>query len=164
MNPLKGETPLRLSDGREFTLVLDHEALIQAGTAYGQGIKRLFRDLQPLRNEDGSPALDEDGSPLPGPHSEAALRALLFGALTAKHPRATLRDASEIMFADMDAVGEAIQVAGKASGLMGDDGKEGGRETPDPQTTGLGINSGASGAKPDSNPKPSGGKRRARSS
>ena len=43
-NSLKGETPLVLSDGREFTLVLDHEALLGIEQSYGKPLPRVMAE------------------------------------------------------------------------------------------------------------------------
>ena len=43
-NPVKGETPLVLGDGRAFTLVLDHEALLGIEQTYGKPLPRVMAD------------------------------------------------------------------------------------------------------------------------
>ena len=93
MNPIKGETPLVLSDGREFTLIMDMEALVQAEEAYGKPLRVLMEQAQA--------------------EFIGAVRALLYGALRTKHEDLTLRDASEILMADQDAVRNALEEATK---------------------------------------------------
>ncbi len=93
-NPIRGETPLKLQDGREFTLVLDFEALVQAESAYGKPLAHLMADA----------AAEFIG----------ASRALLFGALQARHPSITLRDASAMVIQNGDTVSEALTRAAEA--------------------------------------------------
>ena len=69
MNPVKGEVPLKLSDGREFVLVLDFEALVEAESAYGKPLAQVMADA--------------------ATGFVGATRALLYGALRAKHPAVT---------------------------------------------------------------------------
>lgn len=134
MNPLKGEAPLKLKDGREYTLVLDFEALVEAENAFGK--------------------------PLPIIMAEAsqgfmgAIRALLFGALRARQPDITAVEAAGIIMTDFDAVGAALQAATDVAFP-----KSEGRESGNP----AGTTSGASGAKRASTRKPSGKPRPARS-
>lgn len=45
-NPIKGQTPLVLSDGREFTLVLDHEAMLGIEQAYGKPLPKVMAEAQ----------------------------------------------------------------------------------------------------------------------
>ena len=95
MNPIRGETALKLGDGREFTLVLDFEALVQAEAAYGKPLAVL---------------MSEATTGFVG-----ATRALLFGALRAKHPGLTLRDASGMLQSDSDTISEALTRAAEAA-------------------------------------------------
>lgn len=134
-NPVKGETRLALSDGREYTLVLDHEALVLAESGYGKPLDQL---------------LGEAGQGFVG-----ALRALLYGALQAKQPGATLAAATEMLFADRAAVMDAIEQA--ASLAFPTPAKDGGKAG----NGQAGKTSGGSGAKSGSTRKASGGKRRA---
>lgn len=90
-NPIKGETPLKLNDGREFTLVLDMEALVQAETAYGKPLPKMMADAS-------------EGF-------VGASRALLYGALLTKHPKTTLGEATALFMADAEAVAEALSEA-----------------------------------------------------
>ncbi len=120
-NPIRGETPLKLGDGREFTLVLDFEALVEAESAYGKPLAVLMSDA--------------------GAGFVGASRALLFGALRTKHPGVSLRDASAILQTDGDTVGTALTLAADAA--FPDAGKAEGKEGKNPP----GRASGRSGAK-----------------
>lgn len=143
-NSLKGETPLTLADGREFTLVLDMEALIGA-----EGLT---------------------GKPLPVVIGQAAegfwgaLAAIAQCAFLRFHPEITREDVLAMMRTDRAALREAITESMKHAfpdakpAKAGDDGKVGNAKTP------RGKSSGRSGAKPGSTPKRSGNKRRAPSS
>lgn len=137
MNPIKGKVPLTLKDGREFTLVLDMEAFVEAETAYGKPMPELM-------------AAANAGF-------VGASRALLYGALKACHPQITLRDASSLFLTDAEAIGPALDAAAAAAFP---DRAEGGEPGNPPRP---GKPSGSSGAKPASNQKRSGAKPRARS-
>lgn len=133
-NPLKGEVSLSL-DGREFILVLDHEALIEAEALYRKPLPQLMADA----------TLGFAG----------ACRALLYGALRAHHRDVTPGQATAMFVENMDDVGNALAAAAEA-GFPKSEGKD--DKNPPPR----GTNSGASGAKPAKKPKPSSGQRRAR--
>jgi hypothetical protein len=90
-NAIRGEVPLNLSDGRTFTLIMDMEALVEAESAYGKPLQKMMADA--------------------AQGFVGASRALLYGALRAKHPDVTLRDASAIFMTDADAAGEALTEA-----------------------------------------------------
>lgn len=137
-NPLKGETPLRLSDGREFMLVLDFAAMVEAETAYGKPLPQLGRDA--VAGFAGATA------------------AIFFGALRHFQPHMTLREATNLLGEEPEAINEALANAEQAAARK-DDGSQvkEGKDSPNP----LGTNSGASGAKSGSTRKPSGGQRRA---
>lgn len=120
MNPLKGEVPLTLKDGRKYTLVIDMEALIEAESAYGKPLQQMMQDA--------------------AARFVGALRAILFGAMRAKHPDVTLRDASGIIMSDAEAVGTALSAAVGAGFPDVSEGKDG----PRPR----GKTSGANGVKP----------------
>lgn len=127
-NPLTGAVPLIIEDGREFTLVLDFEALLEAETAYGQPLPKLMSDS------------------VVG--FVTALRALLYGALRAHHRAVSFREAGAILKANGDAVRDAITAAAMAGFPDAEDGDG----TNPPRRR-----SGASGAKPGSIPRRSGG-------
>lgn len=136
MNPIKGEAPLKLSDGREYVLTLDFEALVEAEQAYGKPLPKLMADASV--------------------GFMGAVRALLFGALRAHHPDITAVETAEIIMSDFDAVGEALQAATQ-NGFPKAEGKKSGNARP------AGKTSGRNGAKPASTRKPSGARPRARS-
>lgn len=94
-NPVIGEALLTLKDKREFTLVLDHEALIAAESAYGKPLAQVL--------------FDADLGFL------GAARALLYGALREHHPDLSLKDAGTIFMADGTAVSAALEAASKAA-------------------------------------------------
>lgn len=123
MNPIKGEVPLKLPDGREFTLVLDMEALVEAEGAYGKPLARMMADAQ----------LGFVG----------AIRAMLYGALRYRHPSVTLREASEMFVGYRDEISAALENATLAA--MPED-KEG--ANPPRAKAPRGKRSGGSGAKP----------------
>lgn len=120
MNPVLGEAALRLKDGRTFTLVLDFEALVAAETAYGKPLAQTLADAN-------------DGF-------VGATRSLLFGALQAKHPEITPRDATGIFMSDGAAVSAALEAASVAAYPAED--RETGKARPQ-----RGKNSGGNGAK-----------------
>lgn len=137
-NPLKGEVPVALADGRQLVLVLDIEALIEAEAAYGKPMRVMMQDA----------AREFIG----------ALRAVLFGALRTHHPDITLREAAGMLSnqRDAEAISDALGRAAEAGFPQTAEGKQGANPP--------GTSSGASGAKRGSTPTPSGGRRRARSS
>lgn len=155
-NRLKGEVPLRLADGREFVLLLDHEGLMQAAIAHTgkTKLRKLLSDLQPQVAEDGTIALDEDGDPVKD--TLPATKAVLFGALCAHHPEMSLRDAGNLLFAEQEKVAEAL---GEAMSLSFPD-AEGDQDRGNAAASPASKTSGASGAKPGSNRKHSGARRR----
>lgn len=137
-NALKGETLLKLDDGREFVLVLDHEALIEAETLYRKPLPMLMADA----------TLGFAG----------ACRALLYGALRAKHPTVTPSEAATMFMENMDECGEALAAAAEAAFPKPAEGKQDSH----PRKP-AGTRSGRSGAKSASTRKPSGEQRRASS-
>jgi hypothetical protein len=139
-NALKGETPLKLDDGREFVLVLDHEALIEAETLYRKPLPMLMADA----------TLGFAG----------ACRALLYGALRAHHPTVTAKEASSLFLDNMDAAGEALAAAAEAAFPKPAEGKQ---DSHPRKASRGGTRSGGNGAKSASTRKASGGQRRASS-
>lgn len=93
-NVLKGEVKLKLADSREFVLVMDMEALVEAETAYGKPLQQMMADA--------------------AQGFVGASRALLYGALRTKHPAITLREASQLFMDDPDAVSQALSDAVEA--------------------------------------------------
>ncbi len=120
-NPLIGQTPLKLKDGREFILVLDMEAMVEAEGAYGKPMSKLMADASA--------------------GFVGAVRATLYGALRAKHPTITLRDASAMFQSDGERVEEAMERAAEAA--FPDAEPSEGKESANPP----GKRSGRSGAK-----------------
>lgn len=137
-NPLKGEVELKLGDGREFKLVLDHEALIEA--------EGLYRKPLPLLMGDAMVGF------------VGAQRALFYGALRAYHPMVTPKEAGEIFLSHADDVAAALTKAGELAAPKDEGDREPSRP---PAKARTGARSGGSGAKPGSTPKASGGQRRA---
>jgi hypothetical protein len=111
INRARGEVPLQLKDGRRFVLVLDHEALLQAAIAYTgkTKLRKLLADIRPLLDEAGHLVLDEDGDPVRD--TVPATRCLLYGALLARQPEASLRDATALLMDGEEAVGDALAQA-----------------------------------------------------
>lgn len=144
-NPVVGETPLDLSDGRHFTLVADHAGLVKAAQAYTGASKlhRLFADLQPQLDAKGDVEVDGYGDPVKD--TLPATAALLYGLLEAHHPRITHRDALNMVLAESDAVSEALAAAIQQAFPDTAEGKKG--ENP-PRKSGRGKTSGGNGAKP----------------
>jgi hypothetical protein len=120
-NSVKGEVPLKLGDGQGFTLVMDMEALVEAEGAYGKPMAQMMADA--------------------GQGFVGASRALLYGALRAKHPDLTLRDASGMLASDGEAVAAAISDAVEKG--FPDAKASAGGKVPHPR----GKRSGSSGAK-----------------
>lgn len=127
-NPIKGEVPVRLSDGRELTLVLDMEALVAAEAAYGKPMSKLMADA--LEGFMG------------------ALGALMQGALARHQPRMTRGEALSLLTSDEGVVTEAL---GRAAEVAFPEVK-GGNVVAPPD----GKNSGSSGSRRGSNRKASG--------
>lgn len=134
-NPVKGEVPLTLTDGRQFTMVLDMEAMIEAEGVYRQPLARLLVDA---------------ASGFVG-----ASRALLYGTLRAHHRDVTVSDAANIIGSDAESVTSALEAAIDAAYPSPTEGKE--RANPPGKTSGV------NGVKRGSSRKPSGGPRRAAS-
>lgn len=144
-NPVKGETPLVLSDGRAFTLVADHAALVKAAQAHSGSTKlqRLMHDMQPELDEDGDPVLDDDGDPVKD--TMPATAAFLYGLFDAHHPEVTQRDALNMLLAEQERVSEAIGHAVE-NGMLGEKATEGNAKAPKGKTP-RGRTSGRSGAR-----------------
>lgn len=94
MNPVKGEAPLVLSDGRRFTLVLDMEALVDAESAYGKPMPQMMADA--------------------GKGFIGATAALLQGALARHNPTAR-GVVLEMLRTDSEAVGDALTKASQSA-------------------------------------------------
>lgn len=94
-NPLKGEVPLTLADGRELLLVLDFHALVVAERAYGKPMPEMLADA--LRGFVG------------------ATTAILFGALQSRQPTVTQGEAEALFASDGEAVQRALDAASDAA-------------------------------------------------
>ena len=138
VNPIRGEVPLVLPDGRELLLVMDFEGLIAGEALYGKRMPEMIVDASA--------------------GMIGAVRALLFGALRTHHPEITPREAGELVRDHGELIADAIERA-DAAATPPATGAEGGDGANPP-----GKPSGASGAKPGSARKRSGGKPRKRSS
>lgn len=90
-NVLKGEVVLPLADGRKLTLVFDMDALIEAEAAFGQ----------PMHITVAHASQGFMG----------AMRALIYGALRARHPEMTLREVGALLSDNADAIGAALTAA-----------------------------------------------------
>lgn len=136
VNPVKGESALKLSDGRQFVLVADHAALVRAAQAYSgtTKINRLMQDMQPELDKSGKVAVDEYGDPVKDTFRATA--AFLYGLFDAYHEDITLRDATNILLSDMERVSIAIQAAVENGFPSVSEGKEG--SNPPGKTTGAG--------------------------
>jgi len=130
-NSIKGEVPLRLADGREFTLVFDMEALIEAEGAYGKPLQVVLSDA-------------EEGF-------MGDIRAMLYGALRSRHPDVQLKDVSSLLADNTEAITKALTEAHKASQPSTTGASAEGNVSPQ-----VGKNSGVSGAKRGSTRKASG--------
>lgn len=122
-NPVKGEAPLVLTDGRRFKLVLDMEALVEAESAYGKPVQVLMEDAKQ--------------------GFIGATAALLQGAL-ALHNRVSRADALEMIRVDAPAVTEALTAAVEAAFAKQSASGNGGAQP----AKAAGKRSGRSGAKP----------------
>lgn len=138
LNAVKGEAPLVLSDGREFTVIMDFDAFVAAEGAYGKPLAQLTVDV---------------ASGFIG-----ALRAMLYGTLQAKHPEIDLSTAGTFIASDAAAVEAAIELAATRAYPDAQEDKKPGKAP-----ARRGKTSGASGANAGSTRKPSGAKPRARS-
>lgn len=90
-NFLLGEVPLKIADGRSFTLVFDMEALIEAEGAYGKPMHATMIDASK--------------------GFMGALRAVLFGAFRAHHPEFDLKAVADLLAENTDAISDALTAA-----------------------------------------------------
>ena len=141
MNPLKGETPLVLADGRTLTLAMDFHALVVAERAYGKPLAQTLAD--------GMAGF------------VGASVAIFFGALQTHQPRMTLAEAEAIFGSDGEAVQAALDAASEAAYPKAAEDREVGNAPAKPRA---GKNSGRSGAKSGSTRTGSGGRRQKPSS
>lgn len=123
-NVIKGEVPLKLGDGREFVMVMDMDAMVEAEAVYGKPTPQIMADASQ--------------------GYIGATRALIYASLRARHPDITLKEASEIFMAGGPAAVEAMQQAFVASFGEAEPEDEGeGKKSPNPRMK----NSGGRGVK-----------------
>lgn len=136
-NILKGEVDLPLADKRTLTLVFDMDALIEAESAFGQPMKVVV-------------AQAEAGF-------MGAVRALLYGALRARHPEITMAETSAILVANTEEITLALTRAlDEAMPDPASTASAGGKAAA-PVKPRRGATSGGSGARRSSTRKRSGG-------
>lgn len=124
-NKVKGETPLVLSDGREFTLVLDHEALLSIEESTGKPLPRVMA--------------------MAGEGFITSTAAIAQAAFARYHPEVTLAEVVRmVMSDDSDALEEALGKAVEAA--FPDSEKSGNGKAPKAKPQ-RGKTSGRSGAK-----------------
>jgi hypothetical protein len=122
-NPIKGEVPLVLADGRRFVLVLDIEALVDAEAAYEKPMAILLSDVSQ--------------------GFLGATAALLQGALQRLNP-VSRREALEMLTTDQGEVSRALTAAVELAYPEQSAGGKAAAAAPRPR----GKASGRSGAKP----------------
>ena len=123
-NSLKGETPLVLSDGQKFTLVLDMEAMLSVEDTMARPLTRVM-------------AMAAEGY-------MTATAAIAQAAFARHHPDITRADVLAILQTDNVALTEAL---GKASDAAFGSGEAGNAESHKTKSR-RGKTSGRSGAKP----------------
>lgn len=121
-NKVKGETPLVLSDGREFTLVLDMEAMLSVEDSTGKPLPKVMAQA--------------------GEGFMSATAAIAQAAFARHHPEVTRSDVLGIMQSDSDALTDAL---GKAADAAFPKAEEGNAKAP--KANQRGKTSGRSGAK-----------------
>lgn len=120
-NAIKGEVPLKLSDGREFVLKGGFDAMIEAESLYGKPSQQIIDDAR-------------DGY-------IGAVRALFYGMLKPRQPSITPSETSDLLAAHMPEIEAAMQAVNAASQATG------GKEAANPPAGRRGKNSGRSGAR-----------------
>lgn len=123
-NALKGERRLKLSDGRDITLVFDMDALIEAEGLYGKPMPVVVADAQK--------------------GFVGAIRAMMFGATRAHHADMTPRDVADLIATDGDAMASALSEAHQAAMPQPEKSAGGNASAPKPRP---GKRSGVNGAK-----------------
>lgn len=103
-NPVKGQTPLVLSDGREFTLALDMEAMLSIEDSTGKPLPKVMAQA--------------------GEGFMSATAAIAQAAFARNHPDVSRADVLAIMGSDGDRLAEALGKAADAA-FPKDDGKPG---------------------------------------
>jgi hypothetical protein len=123
-NPVKGEAPLVLRDGRQFTLVLDMEALLSVEEATGKPLPQVMA--------------------MAGQGFMTAMAAIAQAAFARHHPDLTRADVLAMMTSDQDALSDALNRASETGFPQQSVGGKGGPPPAKPR----GKRSGRSGAKP----------------
>lgn len=121
-NKVKGETPLVLSDGREFTLVLDMEAMLSVEDSTGKPLPKVMAQA--------------------GEGFMSATAAIAQAAFARHHPEVTRSDVLGIMQSDSNALTDAL---GKAADAAFPKAEAGNAKAP--KANQRGKTSGRSGAK-----------------
>lgn len=140
-NTLKGETPLTLADGREFTLLCDMEALVGVEALTGKPLPMVIRQA--------------------GEGFWSATAAIAQAAFARFHPEIAREDVLAMLRTDRAALEEALTEALKHA--FGDPDSDAGDAEGNAPKRPRGKSSGRNGAKQGSTPKRSGGRRRAAS-
>lgn len=122
-NPVKGETPLVLSDGREFTLVLDMEAMLSVEDATDKPLSKVMQ-----RASEGF---------------MSAIAAIAQAAFARHHPEVSRADVLAMITEDQAALTDALSRASEAAFPQD---KAGNAKAPKAKTQ-RGKSSGRSGAK-----------------
>jgi hypothetical protein len=117
-NPVRGEAACILEDGRTLTLVIDFEALAVAEDIADIGVNELLASLA------NNPRMK-------------VLRAIVFGALQARHPEIGLDDVGSFLLTDdASPISEAL---GKAMGGAFPQASQSGPENPPKPSSGAGT-------------------------
>ena len=121
VNKIKGETPLVLSDGREFTLILDMEAMLSVEETTGKPLPKVMAQA--------------------GEGFMTATAAIALAAFARHHPDMKRSDVLDIMQSDSEALTESL---GRAADAAFPKAEAGNGKASKPQR---GKTSGRSGAK-----------------
>ncbi len=142
MNPILGETPFKLPDGRELTIVLDRAALLDAAVAHTGKTKmnKLLMDIQPQLDDAGLVMFDEDGDPVKD--IMPAMSCLLWAGLKLHHPQISRREVTNLIFDNLDAASSALGEAMKRAFPDAE-----GKESEGPTKSQTAKRSGSNGAK-----------------
>lgn len=125
-NPVKGEVPLVLSDGRAFTLVLDMEALLSIETAVNKPLGQVMAEA--------------------GAGFMSSVAAVAQAAFARNHPDVTRAEILEVLFSeDKEALSDALGAATEAA--FGKPSAAGNVQAAKPPKRQPGKNSGSNGAK-----------------
>lgn len=125
-NVQRGEASFTTEAGKTYHLVMDFAAFAEAEDAAGMTVQDLMKAV--------SPTIDPDTGAIVGQPRIKHLGALLYGALTARHPEITPRAALNL-FAEGEVVGDAIAKAMQGAMPKADASAEG-KAPPRPRGTG----------------------------